>query len=79
MILFLKPYASKSSIRFLTKACHVVLATSNKKNVTCFGFQSNPKKFMTKTNTSCAPLDIHKSKLAIAQLQSFSKGKNMFL
>jgi hypothetical protein len=30
---------------------------------------------MTKTNTSCAPLDIHKSKLAVTQLQSFSKGK----
>jgi hypothetical protein len=30
---------------------------------------------MTKTNTSCAPLDIHKSKLAVAQLQSFSESK----
>jgi len=30
---------------------------------------------MTKINTSCASLDIHKSKLTIAQLQSFSKGK----
>jgi len=30
---------------------------------------------MTKTNTSCAPLDIDKSKLAVVQLQSFSKCK----
>jgi hypothetical protein len=30
---------------------------------------------MIKTNTSCALLDIHKSKLAVAQLQSFSKRK----
>ncbi len=75
MILFLKPYASKSSIRFLANACHVIFIASNKPRVTCFGFQLNPKKFMTKINTSCAPLDIHKSKLVVTQLQSFNKGK----
>jgi hypothetical protein len=62
MILFLKPYASKSSIRFLVNAYPLVSAVSNKPRVTCFGFQSNPKKIMIKTNTLCAPLDIHKSK-----------------
>ncbi len=30
---------------------------------------------MTKANTSCAPLDIHKWKWALTQLQSFNKGK----
>jgi hypothetical protein len=30
---------------------------------------------MTKINTSCAFLDIHKSKLAVAELQSFNKAK----
>ncbi len=78
MILFLKPYALKSSIRFLVNAYFVVSVASNEPKMTCFGFQSNPKNIMTKTNTSCAPLDIHKSNLTIAQLQSFSKGKNMF-
>ncbi len=61
MILFFKPYASKSSIRFLTNACLVISAASNKPRVTYFSFQLDPKKIMTKTNTSCAPLDIHKS------------------
>jgi hypothetical protein len=75
MILFLKPYAFKSWIRFLTNTCLILLVASNKPRVTCFGFQSNPKNFMTKTNTSCAPLDIHKSKLVVAQLQSFNISK----
>ncbi len=68
MILFFKPYAPKSSIRFLVNACHVVLIVLNKPKVTCFGFQLDLKKIMTETNTSCAPLDIHKSKLAVTQL-----------
>ncbi len=75
MILFLKSHASKSSIRFLTNTCPIVLTTLNKPRITYFGFPLNPKKFMTKTNTSCAPLDIHKSKLTIAQLQSFNENK----
>ncbi len=75
MILFLKSYASKSSIRFLANACPIILGTLNKPKVTCFGFQLDPKNFMSKINTSCAPLDIHKSKLLITQLQSFNKGK----
>ncbi len=68
MILFLKPYAFKSLIRFLTNSCLLVLITLNKLKVTCFGFQLDPKNIMTKTSTSCAPLNIHKSKLAVAQL-----------
>ncbi len=75
MILFLKPYAFQSSIRFLINAYFVVSTTSNKPRITCFGFQSDPKNIMTKIYTSCAPLDIHKSKLAITQLQSFSTCK----
>jgi hypothetical protein len=58
MILLLKPYASKSSIKFLANVYLVILATSNTPRISCFGFQLDPKKFMTKTNTSCAPLDV---------------------
>ncbi len=58
---------SKKSIRFIINACHVVLVVSNKPRVTCFCFQSNPKKIMTKANTSCVPMGIHRSKLAVAQ------------
>ncbi len=58
MILLLKPCASKSSIKFLANVYLVILATSNKPRISCFGFQLDPKKFMTKTNTSCAPLDV---------------------
>jgi len=75
MILFFKPYAFKNWIRFLANICPIVSVASNKPRVTCFGFQSNLKNFMTKTNTSCAPLDIHKSKLVVAKLQSSNKGK----
>jgi hypothetical protein len=79
IILFLKPYASKRAIRFIANTYFIVSTASNKPRVICFGFQSHPKNFMTKTNTSCAPLDIHISKLTIAQQQQFRKGKNMFL
>jgi hypothetical protein len=54
MILFLKQYASKSSIKILTNTCPIVLIDSNKPRVTCFGFQLDPKKIMNKRNTSCA-------------------------
>ncbi len=75
MILFLKPYASKSSIKYLTNSCPIVLIASNKPRITCFDFQLDPQKIMTKINTSCAPLNMHKSKFVVAQLQSFNQGK----
>jgi hypothetical protein len=75
MILLLKPYAFKKSIRFIANVCHVNSVTSNKPRVTCFGFQSNHKNIMATTNTSCAPLDIHKSKLVVTQQQSFNNNK----
>ncbi len=48
---------------------------NNFKQTKSIGFQLDPKKIMTKTNTSCAHMDISKWKLAIAQLQSFNKCK----
>ncbi len=51
MILFLKPYAFKISIRFLTNTCPIISTTLKKPRITCFGFQSDPKKIMTKKKT----------------------------
>ncbi len=67
IILFLKPYASKRLMNFLANVYPIVLAASNESRVFFFKFQLNPKKIMTKANTSCAHVDIHKSKLAITQ------------
>jgi hypothetical protein len=48
---------SKKFVKLQTKACPIVVVTSNSPILTCLGCQSFPKKLMIK-DTSYAPLDI---------------------
>jgi hypothetical protein len=38
MILFLKPYAFKISIRFLTNTCPIISTTLKKPRITCYSY-----------------------------------------
>ncbi len=40
IILFLKSYSFKKSIKFFANECHAILKASNKSIITCFGSQS---------------------------------------
>jgi hypothetical protein len=63
---FLKSYLSKKIVKLQTKACPIVVVTSNNPILTCLGYQSFPKKLMTK-DTSYGPLDIQRSKQVVAK------------
>jgi len=65
-IFSLKPYLSKTFVKLQTKAYPIVVVTSNSPILTCLGYQSFPKKLMTK-DTSYAPLDIQRSKQVVAK------------
>jgi hypothetical protein len=53
----------------LAKAWPIVYFASNNPIVTYLCYQSNPKKLMIRTKILCAPLDIHKSKLLVTNIQ----------
>jgi hypothetical protein len=57
---------SKTFVKLQTKAYPIVVVTSNSPILTCLGYQSFPKKLMTK-DTSYAPLDIQRSKQVVAK------------
>ncbi len=62
-IFFLNPHWSNNCVNLLAKAWLIVSVASNKPTVTCLGYQSYIIKLITRANISCAPLEIHKSKL----------------
>jgi hypothetical protein len=62
-------------VRLLTKAWPIFSIFSNRPIITYLGCQWNPKNLMTRTNISCAPLDIHKLKLIVTYIQSINFGK----
>jgi hypothetical protein len=63
----LKSYWSNNSINFLAITYLVVSFTSNSPIVICQSYLSSFKKLITNAKTSCAPFDIHKSKLVVAK------------
>ncbi len=75
MILFLSPYWSNNFVKLLANVFPIIHVVLNKPIVTCLGCQSHPNFFITRANISCAPFDIHKSKLNVAKIQSINFGK----
>ncbi len=75
MILFLSPYWSKKIVKLLVNICPIIFVASKNTIVTYLGCQSDPKKFITRVNISCAPFDIHKSKLVVVEIQFVNFGK----
>jgi hypothetical protein len=59
----------------LAKARPIVSFVSNNPIVTYVYYQSNPKKLMTRAKILCAMLDIHKSKLLVANIQFANFGQ----
>ncbi len=74
-LFFDKPYCFKSFLRIFTSVCHEVSIVSNNLIVTCLGIQSNLKNWTINAKKSCALLDIHKSKLVVADMHSIKTGK----
>jgi hypothetical protein len=58
---------SNNCIKFLARVCPIVFITSKRPKVMCFGYQLTLKKVITNAQISCPPVDIHKSKLVIAE------------
>jgi hypothetical protein len=54
---------------------YLVSIVSKRPRVISFGYQSTPEKLITNVKISCPPFDIHKSKLAIAELHSIEASK----
>jgi hypothetical protein len=52
----------------LAKVFPRVFIASKRSNVTCFGYESIPKKLITRANLSCNPFEIQRSMLSIAKL-----------
>jgi len=62
-------------LKLLVNYSPIVFVTSNKPIDTYLGWQLDPKKFITKTNISCTPFDIHKSKFVVIEIQFVNFGK----
>jgi hypothetical protein len=75
MILFHNPYWLNNFVKLLANICLIIFVSSNKPIITYVGCQLDPKKFITKAYISCAPFDIHKSKLVVAEIQFINFGK----
>jgi hypothetical protein len=76
MISFLSPtYRLRNFVNLSTNACPIIYVAANKPIITCLGYQSNPKKYITRKNISCEPFYIHKSKLVMVKIKFINFGK----